>query len=780
MLQGQDVSALKKAFDEGDYSRIIETTYSSSIKNNAELLLLRGKAYTELGLTQRSLSDLARAKTLGLESSDIPLYLAKTYHNEGKYKKAISWYKTYLGELKRKDRMDRGDIFKAISQCNYAQNINYNPDIIVEHLTGDMNTRKDEVRPVFSRSSSNTLYYTQSTPMTDRVLGSSYLNDGWQSNNNLPESINKKGRNILFDLNGDGHVLFFSSDQGNNTFSLYNKKSKPENNYFFQAPYFPHLGDCDLQVVNSTTIVFSSKRPDSRGGYDVYMSVFDSGKWSEPKNLGDNINSVYDERSPFLTSNGEKLYFSCNSESTLGGFDVFESDKSRSKQGWTTPSNLKSPINSPADDLHFRVDGNGLRAVFSSDRSGTQGGYDIFFAYFNKPITTEIVDASHLEFVKYSTEEVVKVEIEEDNTFEGQIGGIDEEELVTKPINVSPSSMETTTEKDVIETKSESIQKTKQSRKDAKKNKEEIKTEVAEMKTVPAKKYEGTADPEGFLVVDKKSLKETEIEKEKYIPNDDIDITETFEDLKTNEVKIPTIYYGEDEEIFNDENRSKLEALVKQIKALPKSTVIELTNYTHQAARREYELFFAITKMEKIVEYLEGNGIKKERLIINSVGSSYPVALTMLGGKENQDYIDVNQRIEVTLYDTPREYDLDYQMKEIPNFASSRKYDLFKTVKDDMHFRIEFAETSHVFKNRVLSYYDDIIITRDYKFDKYHYSVGFLQTYKEALDLQEKLVLKNLTDTEIKPFIGSRKLSMKEAIAKSGEYPSLRPYINAN
>lgn len=779
LVQAQDVNTLRKAFELGDYTRIIETTNSLSIKNDAEMLLLRGKAYTELGLTQKSLSDLARAKTLGLESTEITLYLAKTYHHEGQYKKAIAWYKTYLSELKRKDRIGREDIFKAISQCNYAQAIAYNPDVIVETPSGDMNSRKDEVRPILSRSSSNTLYYTETTPMTDKIVGSTYINDGWQSNDNLPPSINKKGRNILFDLNGDGHVLFFFSDQDNKVYSLYNKKSKPENNYFFQAPFFPHLGDCDLQVVNSKTIIFASKRPDSRGGYDLYMSEFDSGKWSTPKNLGDNINSIYDERSPFLTSNGEKLYFSTNSDATLGGFDIFESSKSRSKSGWTRPSNLMSPINSAGDDLHFRVDGNGLRAVFSSNRSGTQGGHDIFFAYFNKPVSSEIVDASHLGFIKYSTDGVVKTTQQEDNNFEGQIGGLDEDELLTKPVNVSPSSMKTNKqEKKSISKKNKddstiiaTLPQSPEAEKDpVVKRKREPKSRLAS--------DDSKNDPEGYLVVDKETEKQKE-NREKYVPNSEIDISESFDNLTTSEIRIPTMYYATDDDIFSQENKAKLDLLVKQIKALPKSTVVELTNYTHEAARREYELFFAITKMEKLVEYLEDQGIKKERLIVNSVGSSYPMALTMLGGKENQEYIDINQRIEATLYDTPREYSINYDRKEIPNFASSRKYDLYKTVKDDMHYRVEFAETSHVFKNRVLSYYDDIIITRDYKFDKYHYSVGFLQTYEKALELQKKLVLKNLKDTKIQPYLGSRPLTMKQAIAKSGEYPGLRPYINA-
>lgn len=783
----QNLSSLEDAFDQGQYSTIIEALQGNSqVKNDKSLVYLRGRAYTELGMTSRSLSDLARARTLGVDDNLLNLYIAKTYHREGKYQKAIQWYKTYLTTLKKKERNRQEEVFNAISQCVYAQSSMLDPDVILEIPNGSINTVRDELRPVFSRSASNVIYFSEHQHNTTSINGASFSDDVWERINLLPSSINAKGSNMLYDLSGDGQVLFFESAQDGKVYSLYNKKYKPEKNYFFQAPYFPHLGDCDLQIVDDKTIVFASRRPDSYGGYDLYISKYMTGLWSEPKNLGPNVNSQFDERSPFLTSDGKKVYFSSNRAESLGGFDVFRCELSRNKYGWTTPANLKAPINSPADDLHFRVDGNGLRSCFSSNRSTTQGGFDIIVAYFNKPVSTAIVDASHLEYIKYEVDSqpqsaVAKVDsqnktsqVKTEKSSESSVASTNkkkEEAKVRQPINTSPVKQGEEQPSNIGE----------QSNKNSKKVEDIAEAGVDQIdKSKQQAKEERQSDPAGILVSEKEKRKPKSTHQSRYTPDEDLDLEEDFEELKSNTIEIPTLYYSEESDLFDAGNTEKLDFIVNQVKKLPKDVTVEITNYTHKAARREYELFFAINQADLIVDYLEDNGIKKERLIVNSVGSSYPKAHTMLGGKENPDHVAVNQRIEFVYYNTPRQYALNYEDKELPHYAKSRKYDLFRTVKDEVHYRIQFAETSHVFKNIILSYYDDIIITRDYKFDRYIYSVGFLETYREALELQKKLEQKNLKDTKIKPYLGSVPLTMKKAIDKSSEYPNLRPYINAN
>jgi outer membrane protein OmpA-like peptidoglycan-associated protein len=123
---------------------------------------------------------------------------------------------------------------------------------------------------------------------------------------------------------------------------------------------------------NGDRIIFSSDRPGGRGGLDLWMSVrTDRGTWARPENLGPNINTDGDEKSPFLHADGQTLFFSSTGHPGMGGFDVFYAD-------WTRPSvplNLGFPINTEEDELGFGVHANEPLGYFSARREGS--GFDL-------------------------------------------------------------------------------------------------------------------------------------------------------------------------------------------------------------------------------------------------------------------------------------------------------------------------------------------------------------------------------------------------------------------
>jgi Tol biopolymer transport system component len=76
------------------------------------------------------------------------------------------------------------------------------------------------------------------------------------------------------------------------------------------------------------TLVFTSNRPGGSGGYDLYYSIFKSGGWSEPVNFGPEINTASDEYRPILFDPGvdyerDMMIFSSNREGGKGGFDLY-------------------------------------------------------------------------------------------------------------------------------------------------------------------------------------------------------------------------------------------------------------------------------------------------------------------------------------------------------------------------------------------------------------------------------------------------------------------------
>jgi len=122
-------------------------------------------------------------------------------------------------------------------------------------------------------------------------------------------------------------------------------------------------------------LFFSSRRG---GNADLYHCFRDeNGYWSEPENLGPVINTKGTEMAPFLHPDGKTLYFSSDTHTGMGGYDLFVSRRNE-KGEWSEPINLGYPINTPGDEINFIVAADGHTALISSIREGGCGGYDIY------------------------------------------------------------------------------------------------------------------------------------------------------------------------------------------------------------------------------------------------------------------------------------------------------------------------------------------------------------------------------------------------------------------
>ncbi len=112
------------------------------------------------------------------------------------------------------------------------------------------------------------------------------------------------------------------------------------------------------------------------GNSDIYISLQTEEGWTKPFNIGKSINTPFSERSPFLHPDMKTLYFSSDGHAGLGKLDVFKSvrlsDTSWTK--WSEPVNLGKEINSSSDDYDYRISTNGKSALLSSFKPGN---YDI-------------------------------------------------------------------------------------------------------------------------------------------------------------------------------------------------------------------------------------------------------------------------------------------------------------------------------------------------------------------------------------------------------------------
>jgi outer membrane protein OmpA-like peptidoglycan-associated protein len=133
-------------------------------------------------------------------------------------------------------------------------------------------------------------------------------------------------------------------------------------------------------------LYFASRRPDGYGGSDIYVSHRTaSGRWSEPENLGATINTAGDEGTPFIHADNQTLYFTSNGHQGYGGDDLFLSRKS-SKGKWETPENLGYPINTIENEGSLVIAADGITAYYSSDRSDSRGGLDLYTFELRKDV----------------------------------------------------------------------------------------------------------------------------------------------------------------------------------------------------------------------------------------------------------------------------------------------------------------------------------------------------------------------------------------------------------
>ncbi|MDQ3682652.1 MAG: OmpA family protein [Bacteroidota bacterium] len=125
-------------------------------------------------------------------------------------------------------------------------------------------------------------------------------------------------------------------------------------------------------------LYFTSRRPGGFGGSDLYVSHLGSnGKWSEPKNLGPEINTSLDESSPFIHADNQTLYFTSNGLLGYGENDLFVVRKIENGN-WSKPENLGYPINTIHHEGTLFIAADSKTAYYASDRSDSKGGLDIY------------------------------------------------------------------------------------------------------------------------------------------------------------------------------------------------------------------------------------------------------------------------------------------------------------------------------------------------------------------------------------------------------------------
>jgi outer membrane protein OmpA-like peptidoglycan-associated protein len=178
---------------------------------------------------------------------------------------------------------------------------------------------------------------------------------------------NNYGKKLKRDSKGINHLKIYQSKKVEGEWTIATELPFNSDSYSTGHPALSKDGK---------KLYFVSDMPGSIGDSDIFVvDVLEDGNFSSPKNLGPEVNTEQKEMFPFI--NGEKLYFSSNGHTGLGGLDIYEATYDE-ERGFSEVKNLGKPINSNKDDFSYIINEETKKGFFASNRDGGKGFDDLY------------------------------------------------------------------------------------------------------------------------------------------------------------------------------------------------------------------------------------------------------------------------------------------------------------------------------------------------------------------------------------------------------------------
>ncbi len=311
---------------------------------------------------------------------DALYFLANAYRIGNDFDKALVTYDIFMKDVDP-ELYDTSLVRFQIQTCHNARQMMRKPVYLVDRNMGSVvNDRFSEFNPVIS-ADEKTLLFTRELQFYDAVFWSTKVNGTWTEPVNLTPQLGVDQDYYTSSLTHDGKTLLlyridtydgniYSSRLEGDKWSNVKKLNANINTKFWES----HA----TMTRDGRKIFFTSNRRESLGGLDIFVSERDStGDWGPAKNIGPEINTIYNEETPFLANNDRTLFFSSRGHFNMGGYDIFRSDLGPDGR-WSTPVNIGYPVNTTDDDLFFMPLGTGDRGCYSRFADDGQGRMDIF------------------------------------------------------------------------------------------------------------------------------------------------------------------------------------------------------------------------------------------------------------------------------------------------------------------------------------------------------------------------------------------------------------------
>lgn len=314
-------------------------------------------------------------KAVALDSNEIaflPIYKILGLHflHRGDYQNAKKYFRGVTQLNIDKKNIAYKSAIRYLSQCEFAANQHRNRKSYFElhPLPSPLNLAISQSYPVLT-ADLETLIFTNNSP--DEDLYVSYFSaNGWSKPQSLSPEINTNFNEGTCTVSADGSMLIFTACKRRENYGKCDLYSSQKVRELWQRPQ--NLGS----LINSNswqsqpslsadgrTLYFSSDRNGGFGGKDIWKTTLNSLGWCMPVNLGKEINTEFDEVSPFIHANGISLFFASDGRPGMGGLDIFLSRKDN--ENWSSPVNLGGPLNDFADQVGFAITPDCQRAFYS-------------------------------------------------------------------------------------------------------------------------------------------------------------------------------------------------------------------------------------------------------------------------------------------------------------------------------------------------------------------------------------------------------------------------------
>lgn len=326
---------------------------------------------------------------------DALYYLGKAQALNLQLDNAIESFKKLQSSLNKKHAL-HSLAARELEMAEEAKRQMANPqNYIITNVGPVINGETNDFGPVLSLDES-TLFFTSRRLRPDSSNSSirdldtgEYKEDVYVSFKNEegvwtePEilNLNSDAHDATISVSPDGQTLFIYRDN-------YGDGQLMESKLIGETWSEPVLLGSDINTpawethatisADGNTLYFVSDREGGYGKRDIYRCVkLPNGEWSKALNIGNTINTIYDEDAPFLTPDGKTLYFASKGHNSMGGFDIFYSTLGEDGE-WSKPVNMGYPLNTVDDDVFFVPMADGRRAYYSSARDGGYGLKDIY------------------------------------------------------------------------------------------------------------------------------------------------------------------------------------------------------------------------------------------------------------------------------------------------------------------------------------------------------------------------------------------------------------------